>query len=105
MNMVGSVANANKALGAGVDLICAQGTEAGGHTGDVASSVLWPTVADACRGHTSPLTGEAVIVVAAGGVFDGRSLATALQMGCSGVWVGSWGRAKIYALPRAAVCG
>lgn len=48
-----------------------------------------PKVVDACRGHKSPLTGEQVIVVAAGGIFDGRGLAMALSMGASGVWVGT----------------
>jgi NAD(P)H-dependent flavin oxidoreductase YrpB (nitropropane dioxygenase family) len=42
-----------------------------------------------CKGHKSPLTGEQVPVVAAGGIFDGRSLAMALVFGAQGVWVGT----------------
>merc|ERR1711937_711644 len=71
MNMIGSPNHVEKALAAGVDIICAQGGEGGGHTGDVATSILIPKVLDACRGHKSPLTGEPVLVVAAGGIFDG----------------------------------
>lgn len=66
-----------------------QGGEGGGHTGDVPTSVLIPVVADLCRGRTSPLTGEPVRVVAAGGIFDGRGLAMALALGASAVWVGT----------------
>merc|ERR1712032_1305568 len=53
------------------------GGEGGGHTGDIATSILIPKVVDACRGKISPLTGEPVIVCAAGGIFDGRGLAAA----------------------------
>merc|ERR1712159_693826 len=89
MNMIGHVKHVDKALQAGVDIICAQGSEAGGHTGEVATTVLIPSVVDACRGRKSPLTGEQVLVVAAGGFFDGRGLAAALAFGASGVWVGT----------------
>lgn len=89
MNMIGHVKHVKKALDVGVDLICAQGGEGGGHTGDIATSILIPKVVDAVRGHKSPLTGEDVQVVAAGGIFDGRGLASALAMGCTGVWVGT----------------
>ena len=71
MNMIGSPRNAEKALEAGVDLLCAQGTEGGGHTGDVATSVLLPMVVDLARGKRSPLTGKPIQVVAAGGIVDG----------------------------------
>lgn len=65
---------------AGVDLVIAQGTEGGGHTGDVASLVLWPEVIDA----VAPLP-----VLAAGGIGNGRQMAAALAMGAEGVWTGS----------------
>merc|ERR1712151_545904 len=89
MNMIGAVKHVEKALQMGVDIICAQGGEGGGHTGDIATSILLPKVVDAVKGRTSPLTGEQVLVVGAGGIFDGRGLAAALTMGCSGVWVGT----------------
>merc|ERR1712039_1023769 len=89
MNMIGAVKHVEKALAVGVDIICAQGGEGGGHTGDVATSILLPKVVDAVRGKTSPLTGGPILVVGAGGIFDGRGLAAALAMGCSGVWVGT----------------
>jgi hypothetical protein len=63
----------------GIDIICAQGGEGGGHTGDTAFSILIPAVVDLCKGAKSPLTGEPVIVVAAGGIADGRGLAAALS--------------------------
>merc|ERR1712232_569559 len=89
MNMIGAVKHVDKALEAGVDIICAQGGEGGGHTGDVPTSILLPKVVDVCRGKVSPLTGDPVMVVGAGGIFDGRGLAACLAMGCSGVWVGT----------------
>merc|ERR1712232_1277405 len=89
MNMIGAVKHVDKALEAGVDIICAQGGEGGGHTGDIATSILLPKVVDAVRGKVSPLTGDPVMVVGAGGIFDGRGLAACLAMGCSGVWVGT----------------
>jgi NAD(P)H-dependent flavin oxidoreductase YrpB (nitropropane dioxygenase family) len=69
MNMVGSPKHVKKALAVGIDLICAQGGEGGGHTGDIGTSVLIPAVVDICKGHKSPLTGEPVYVVAAGGIY------------------------------------
>jgi len=89
MNMIGAVKHVEKALEAGCDIICAQGGEGGGHTGDIATSILIPKVVDACRGKISPLTGRPVCVVAAGGIFDGRGLAMALSLGASAVWVGT----------------
>ncbi|WEW60015.1 hypothetical protein PRK78_005497 [Emydomyces testavorans] len=89
MNMVGAPRHAGKALQAGVDIICAQGGEGGGHTGDIPFSVLIPAVVDATRNYRSPLTGQRPLVVAAGGINDGRSLASALMLGASGVWVGT----------------
>ena len=89
MNMVGSPRHVPKAIAVGVDLICAQGTEAGGHTGEVATMALIPQCVDICRGHTAPLRGGPVRVVAAGGIFDGRGLAAALALGADAVWVGT----------------
>lgn len=88
-NMVGSPRHVPKALDAGVDVLIAQGSEAGGHTGDVATFVLVPQIVDLARWHTSPLTGQPVLVVAAGGIFDGRGLAASLCLGAQGVWVGT----------------
>eukprot|EP00941_MAST-03F_sp_MAST-3F-sp1_P005935 g5935.t1 len=89
MNMVGAPRHVKYALKAGADIICCQGTEGGGHTGDVASSILIPKVVDACQGARSEFTGENVIVVAAGGIWDGRGLAASLAYGAAGVWVGT----------------
>ncbi|RDB20996.1 hypothetical protein Hypma_011424 [Hypsizygus marmoreus] len=89
MNMIGHPKHVAKALAQGVDIICAQGGEGGGHTGDTAFSILIPAVVDLCKDKKSPLTGEPVIVVAAGGIADGRGLAASLAYGASGVWVGT----------------
>lgn len=80
-SIAGKLAHAVKAVDAGVDFIIVQGCEGGGHTGEIALSVLLPQVVDAVRGR--------VPVVAAGGVYDGRGLASALMFGASGVWVGT----------------
>ena len=81
VNMCGKVRHAIAAVEAGCDLVVAQGTEAGGHTGTVATMPLVPQVVDA--------VGDRVPVVAAGGIFDGRGLAAALALGADGVWVGT----------------
>jgi NAD(P)H-dependent flavin oxidoreductase YrpB (nitropropane dioxygenase family) len=65
---------------AGIDIIVAQGTEGGGHTGEIGSVVLWPEVIDA----VAPTP-----VLAAGGIGTGRQVAAALAMGAQGVWTGS----------------
>jgi len=89
MNMVGHPKHVAKALAAGVDLICAQAGEGGGHTGDVPASVLIPACVDAVEGKKSPLTGEPIYVIGAGAVYDGRSLAANLMWGAEAVWVGT----------------
>ena len=69
------------AVDAGVDVIVAQGTEAGGHTGDVCATLpLVPAVVDA----VAPIP-----VIAAGGIADGRGIAAALMLGADGVWMGT----------------
>lgn len=89
MNMVGHPKHVQKCLDLGVDIICAQGGEAGGHTGDIPVSVLIPAVARILKGKKSKFTGQDVLFVAAGGVSGGESLASALMLGASGVWVGT----------------
>ena len=81
VNMCGKVDHARRAVDAGCDVVVAQGTEAGGHTGLVATFPLVPQVVDA--------VGRSVPVVAAGGIFDGRGLAAALALGADGIWVGT----------------
>src|SRR5579863_8216439 len=81
ISMCGKVEHAKRALDAGCDLVVAQGTEAGGHTGTVATFPLVPLIVDAMDG--------AIPVVAAGGIFDGRGLAAALSLGAVGVWIGT----------------
>lgn len=80
-SMCGKVRHAVAAVAAGCDLVIAQGTEAGGHTGTVATMALVPQIVDVVDGK--------VPVVAAGGLFDGRGLAAALTLGAEGVWVGT----------------
>ena len=89
MNMIGHPKHVHKACAVGADIICAQGGEAGGHTGDIAFSILIPACADICKKYTSPMTGKPVSLVAAGGVNDGRSLAAALMFGAEAVWIGT----------------
>jgi enoyl-[acyl-carrier protein] reductase II len=80
-SMCGKVRHAIAAVASGCDLVVAQGTEAGGHTGTVATMALVPQVVDA--------VGDQVPVVAAGGIFDGRGLAASLALGADGVWIGT----------------
>ena len=87
--MIGHPKHVKKALDVGVDLICAQAGEGGGHTGEIPASILIPAVVDAVKGHTSPLTGQPVWVVGAGAVYDGRGLAANLVYGAQAVWVGT----------------
>ncbi|GFP53316.1 hypothetical protein ACSS6W_000821 [Trichoderma asperelloides] len=89
MNMIGHVKHVQKCLDVGADIICAQGGEGGGHTGDTPTTVLIPAVVEAVGNAKSPLTGGPVQVIAAGGISNGQTLAAALVMGASAVWVGT----------------
>ncbi|EQL02601.1 2-nitropropane dioxygenase [Ophiocordyceps sinensis CO18] len=89
MNMIGHVKHVKKCLELGVDVICAQGGEGGGHTGDIPTTVLIPAVVEICNKARSPITGGPVQVVAAGGIHNGQLLAASLMMGAGTVWVGT----------------
>ncbi|KAL6896466.1 2-nitropropane dioxygenase [Trichoderma evansii] len=89
MNMIGHPKHVQKCLDVGADIICAQGGEGGGHTGDTPTTVLIPAVVEAVGKAKSPLTGGPVQVIAAGGISNGQTLAAALVMGASAVWVGT----------------
>jgi NAD(P)H-dependent flavin oxidoreductase YrpB (nitropropane dioxygenase family) len=78
--LVGQPKHAVRQIEAGVDLLIAQGTEAGGHTGTIATMVLTPEIVDIAAGRP---------VLAAGGIASGRQMAAALALGASGVWCGS----------------
>jgi NAD(P)H-dependent flavin oxidoreductase YrpB (nitropropane dioxygenase family) len=78
--LCGKVHQARRHRDAGVDIVIAQGTEGGGHTGEIGSVVLWPQVIDA----VAPTP-----VLAAGGIGSGRQIAAALAMGAQGAWTGS----------------
>jgi NAD(P)H-dependent flavin oxidoreductase YrpB (nitropropane dioxygenase family) len=78
--LIGRVEQAVRDVQQGVDIIIAQGYEAGGHTGEVASMVLVPDVVDAIA---------PVPVLAAGGIGSGRQMAAAMALGADGVWTGS----------------
>lgn len=79
MSMCGKVQHALRAEEAGCDVVVAQGTEAGGHTGQVAGMALIPQTVDAVK----------IPVLAAGSIVDGRGLAAALAFGAQGVWIGT----------------
>ena len=78
--LAGKKVHAERHVAAGVDIVIAQGHEAGGHTGDIATMVLVPEVVDAIA---------PVPVLAAGGIGNGRQVAAALALGAQGVWCGS----------------
>jgi NAD(P)H-dependent flavin oxidoreductase YrpB (nitropropane dioxygenase family) len=78
--LVGQAKHALRQIDAGVDLLIAQGTEAGGHTGTIATMVLTPEIVDIAGGRP---------VLAAGGIASGAQMAAALALGAAGVWCGS----------------
>lgn len=78
--LVGAPKHVPRQIESGVDILVAQGTEAGGHTGTIATMVLTPEVVD--------IAGDRP-VLAAGGIASGRQMAAALALGASGVWCGS----------------
>jgi len=78
--LAGKPVHAERHAAAGADLIIAQGTEAGGHTGEIATMVLVPEIVD----RVAP-----VPVLAAGGIGRGRQMAAAMALGAEGVWCGS----------------
>ncbi len=78
--LVGKVEHALYQKEAGVDLLVAQGAEAGGHTGTISSMILWPQVIEL----VAPMP-----VLAAGGIGSGKQMAAAIAMGAAGIWCGS----------------
>jgi len=81
--LVGAKEHAIRQVSAGVDILVAQGTEAGGHCGEVTTMVLIPEVLKAIK----PI--REVPVLAAGGIMNGRQMAACMAMGAAGVWTGS----------------
>ena len=84
--LVGAKEHAIKQVHAGVDLIVAQGTEAGGHCGEVSTLVLIPEVLEAIADVPG---GRDIPVLAAGGIVTGRQMAAAVALGAAGAWTGS----------------
>jgi NAD(P)H-dependent flavin oxidoreductase YrpB (nitropropane dioxygenase family) len=92
--LAGKAEHARSHVASGVDVVVAQGYEAGGHTGEIASMVLVPEIADAVGGQLP--------VLAAGGIGCGRQIAAALALGAVGVWMGSaWLTTEEYTLGSA----
>jgi NAD(P)H-dependent flavin oxidoreductase YrpB (nitropropane dioxygenase family) len=79
--LAGKAEHARRQVASGVDIVVAQGHEAGGHTGEIGTMVLVPEVVDA--------VGDQAHVLAAGGIGCGRQIAAALALGAAGAWMGS----------------
>jgi enoyl-[acyl-carrier protein] reductase II len=79
ISMCGKVEHATRAEDAGCDVVVAQGTEAGGHTGKIAGLALIPQIVDAVK----------IPVLAAGSIIDGRGMVAALAFGAQGIWMGT----------------
>ncbi len=93
MALVGAVKHALKAIAAGVDVLVAQGYDAGGHTGNVGTFTLVPQIIAAAGGRP---------VLAAGGIGEGSQIAAALAMGAQGAWLGTvWLGSTEHSLPAA----
>jgi len=89
--LAGKAEHARRHVDRGVDIVVAQGYEAGGHTGEIATMVLVPEIVDA--------VGDRAPVLAAGGIGSGRQVAAALALGASGAWMGTaWLVTKEYQL-------
>jgi len=108
--LAGTAGHARRHVAGGVDIVVAQGYEAGGHTGEIASMVLIPEVVDALAdtggvgpdktpdGTSDRMPDGTVPVLAAGGIGCGRQVAAALALGAAGVWMGSaWLATEEYA--------
>ena len=90
VSLVGRPAHAETAIRAGADILVAQGTDSGGHTGPIGTFTLVPLVVEASGGRP---------VLAAGGVATGRHIAAAIDLGADGVWVGTALLASVEAAP------
>ncbi len=78
--LAGKAQHAERHVNAGVDVVIAQGSEAGGHTGEIGTMVLIPEIVDAVG---------SIPVLGAGGIGRGRQMAAAMALGAAGVWCGS----------------
>jgi NAD(P)H-dependent flavin oxidoreductase YrpB (nitropropane dioxygenase family) len=93
--LAGTASHARRQVASGVDIVVAQGYEAGGHTGEIGSMVLIPEIVDAVSANAA--------VLAAGGIGCGRQIAAALALGAQGVWMGSaWLATQEYATTTSA---
>ena len=103
--LIGSVRHVARALEAGIDVLVAQGNDAGGHTGPVGTFSLVPQVVQAVRAAAAAQgkpAADDVPVLAAGGIGHGVQIAAALTMGAQGVWLGTaWLATREYHTPPA----